>query len=578
MGKEQKDIKLWDGTVIPGCDIVGRECKHVVYTEANDGSRSDCLLVKEQIHLKDNRRIPNVYEIVNYKRPYFITKPGYRTYKDKTEFEDLNKVQQFRSTQIDLGRNIARSLGTNNGQLPLRQILRSPYVFGCDTTTPVLVKNAYQQRYPECKSDNDVAALDIETDVVNGDGDEIIMIGITNQTESYVCGVRSFYGTKVNIEAQFHAKCKEYIGEYVDPAKLKVDFELFDTPIECIKATFARLHKWKPDFVSIWNMNFDLPKIISQIERAGHDVASIFNDPLVQPKFNNAKYRQGPSKKKTATGKEMSLHPADQWHTMNCMASFYFIDAMCVYKRIRVAGGMQPSYALDFILNKHLGVRKLKFTEADGLNGLQWHQFLQANYPIEYTVYNLFDTIALIELDRKTRDLAQVISVLTDHSEYARFPSTPRRLSDDMEFFAQEHGRVFGTTADIMEDELDQYVLPMTNWIVTLPAELVVDSGIHCIKDIPNMSTKIYVHVADLDVEGAYPWGETIMNISKETTWRELSRLEGIPDEVQRRNGINLTGGHTNAVQFCNEIYGLPTFTELKSLYVASKNNSVVNI
>lgn len=57
------------------------------------------------------------------------------------------------------------------------------------------------------------------------------------------------------------------------------------------------------------------------------------------------------------------------------------------------------------------------------------------------------------------------------------------------------------------------------------------------------------------------------MNISKETTWRELCRLEGIPETVQRANGINLTGGSTNAIQFCNEIYGLPNVTDMIDIY-----------
>lgn len=64
------------------------------------------------------------------------------------------------------------------------------------------------------------------------------------------------------------------------------------------------------------------------------------------------------------------------------------------------------------------------------------------------------------------------------------------------------------------------------------------------------------------------------MNISKETTYRELSRMEGIPEHVQRANSINLTGGHTNAMQFCNEIYGLPTATELIDLYRAERSET----
>lgn len=57
------------------------------------------------------------------------------------------------------------------------------------------------------------------------------------------------------------------------------------------------------------------------------------------------------------------------------------------------------------------------------------------------------------------------------------------------------------------------------------------------------------------------------MNLSKETTYRELSRIEGIPETVQRANGINILGGYVNAAQFCNEIYGLPNFRELEALF-----------
>lgn len=70
-----------------------------------------------------------------------------------------------------------------------------------------------------------------------------------------------------------------------------------------------------------------------------------------------------------------------------------------------------------------------------------------------------------------------------------------------------------------------------------------------------------------LDVEGSYPNGELVMNLSKETTYRELSRIEGIPETVQRANGINILGGYVNAAQFCNEIYGLPNFRELEALF-----------
>jgi len=560
-------IHLASGEFIPMDQIVARECKHVLYTEAEDGSRNDALFVKERLHLKDKRTVPHCYVRENYKRDFYITKDGFRNHKDKKEFEDLSRVRKFSSTQVNLGRSIVKALGFGNAMLPLKQILRSPYVYGCDCTTPVLIKNMYQQKYPDAVTDNTVAPLDIETDVVTGDGSKLILISVSFGTEKAVFGVKKFYGDKLNLKEKFLSKTTELVGDYIQKWNADIIFDVFETAFECVQAAFALLHKWKPDFVSIWNIAFDLPKIINCIKEAGWDPARIMSDPCVPERYQHARWKPGKSQKVTASGKTMALHPAEQWHVMECFSSFYFVDAMCVYKRIRVVGGNERSYALDYILNKELGIRKLKFEEADHLNGLRWHQFLQKEYPIEYSVYNLFDTVSLEELDAKTHDLSQTISLLCGHSEYARFPSTPRRLSDDMEFFALEHGRVFGTTSDEMgKDPLDKYVLGMNDWIVTLPSHLVVDNGIQCIKGMPEHKTLIRTHVADLDVEGAYPTTEDVMNISKETTYRELSRIEGVSEAVQRRNGINLTGGRVNAVQFCTEIYGMPSLQELESL------------
>ncbi|QXO11137.1 hypothetical protein pEaSNUABM54_00311 [Erwinia phage pEa_SNUABM_54] len=561
-------ITLSSGEFIPSAMIKGREAKHILYSEAVTGELDDALFVKERIHLVDDTFRNNVYLRENYKRPFFITKEGFRNHKDKKEFEDLNKVQRYTSTQIRLGRSIVRALGYGNAHLPLRQILRNQYIYGCDTTTPVLVKNWYQQQWPDAVTENSVAPLDIETDVVNGDGSKPVMISVSHGKHKAVFGVRSFYGTTQNLEEKFHKKTTVLVGDYIKKWDAEVIFAVFDTAFECIDAAFKLLHLWKPDFVSIWNIAFDLPKIIRCIQDAGKDPADVFSDPCVPAKYRHARWKPGKSQKVTASGKTMALHPAEQWHTMECFSSFYFVDAMCVYKRIRVVGGNERSYALDYILNKELGIRKLKFEEADHLSGLRWHQFLQKEYPIEYSVYNLFDTVSLEELDAKTHDLSQTISLLCGHSEYARFPSTPRRLSDDLEFFAQEHGRVFGTTSDQMgDDPLDKLVLGMNDWIVTLPSHLVIDNGLRCIKGMPNHITLIRAHVADLDVEGSYPNGELVMNLSKETTYRELSRIEGIPETVQRANGINIIGGYVNAAQFCNEIYGLPNFRELEALF-----------
>jgi hypothetical protein len=61
-----------------------------------------------------------------------------------------------------------------------------------------------------------------------------------------------------------------------------------------------------------------------------------------------------------------------------------------------------------------------------------------------------------------------------------------------------------------------------------------------------------------LDVAASYPNGEAVANISKETTAKEIVKIEGIDEYTQRMMGINLSSGATNAVEICTGLFGLP--------------------
>lgn len=61
----------------------------------------------------------------------------------------------------------------------------------------------------------------------------------------------------------------------------------------------------------------------------------------------------------------------------------------------------------------------------------------------------------------------------------------------------------------------------------------------------------------------SYPNGGAVFNISKETTKKEIHRIEGVPEYQQRAQGINLSAGATNAVEFCVGIYGMPEMEDV---------------
>lgn len=236
---------------------------------------------------------------------------------------------------------------------------------------------------------------------------------------------------------------------------------------------------------------------------------------------------------------------------------------MGVYAFIRKAKGNEKSYGLDHILNKVLGERKLNFVEADGLVKLAWHEFMQSKYKIEYLIYNLFDCIGVELLDEKTKDLSISLSELCGSSPYRLFSSTPKQLAEDLHFFFLKHGRVICCISDKMADELDDLVIGTEDWIITLATHLVEVNGLKCIEDVEELQTLIRLYVSDLDIRSAYPWGEIILNASKGTTMLELVRIEGVSEGDRRRVGLNLSGGVTNAINYCETIHahpGLHTF------------------
>lgn len=558
-------------TGTPQPALKGRECKHVVYVPAQDGSMNDLLFVKEYEHYEDGTTVPRTRMIKNYKRKFWVTLPNFQKHRDKKEWEDISRLREFPSTQIALVQNIARALGrTPSKNSSLRMMARSPYLYGCDVTTPVLAKRHYMDTWPDCVSVNKVAVLDAETDMVEGH-EEIIMLALTCREKAKLVVVKKFLEGVYDPTAKIHAAFEKYLGEYKRERNIQLEIEYVDNAGDCAFRILQTAHEWQPDILAIWNMNFDIPKMMRVLEKYGYDLADVFSDPSVPRPFRYFRYIEGAAQKVTSSGKTMALHPAEQWHVAECPASFYILDAMCVYLKLRIAKGKEPSYSLDYVLEKHLGIRKLKFEEANHVKGPKWHTFMQKNYPIEYCIYNLFDCISTELLDEKTTDLRQLISSQCGHSEYHRFPSQPRRTCDDLHFFCLERGRVAATTSDKMSDDLDQHVVGINDWIVTLPSYLVHDNGIKCIEELPDVATQLRAHVADLDVEGTYPNEEVLMNISKETTAKELSRIQGIDETTQRMIGINLSGGYVNAVEICCALYQAPTMDTLLASFREDK-------
>jgi hypothetical protein len=380
-----------------------------------------------------------------------------------------------------------------------------------------------------------------------------------------------------NVTEKLHSLLKKYLGsipikdekgitQAVDVlAKRGIDWqvEIVDSEIDVILRSMAKAHEWKPDFLAIWNLDFDISKTLNAIKKAEMDPADIFSDPSVPKEYRFFNYKQGPSQKVTASGKVTPIKPAARWHTVFCPSSFYVIDAMCAYRHIRTGQAEESSYSLDSILKKHNKGGKLKFEEAEGKVGLGWHQYMQKNHPLEYIIYNVWDCVSMEELDEDIKDLQLSLPSMSGCSDFENFKSQPRRVVDELHFFVQKHDRVIGTTSDEMSEDLDDLTIGLKDWIIMLPAHLVADNGLRCIEEYPDLISNLRRDVGDLDVSASYPNGGAVFNISRETTSKEIVKIEGVDEYTQRMAGINLSAGHVNAVEICGNLFGMPTLTQL---------------
>lgn len=570
-------------TLKPG-DVVAKECKHVTYTTASDESNDDMLSIKEYLILADGRRIPNMRFEKNYKRPYWVTKPHFRTHPDKIQFEDLARVDMFRSTQRQLRRDICFRLGHGDPKHGVRMLARSQFLYGLDAGPEVFMKQTYAKKWPGTFTPNKVTVVDSETDVfgdwsrpilwsvVSDDGIELFVAHqewcpeISNYTAEVL---REYKIALADWQQQVIKKLKnKETGEYPsfldDIMTMPVTVHELTDHYSITRGTVEHLHETQPDIVTGWNVMYDVEVIRASVEHAGIDPVDLFSDTRVPYEFRNVFLKKGEPIKRTASGREMRLDPQERWDIALTTSSWRIQDAMQTYWQLRKAKGKESGgYGLDAVLTRQLGVGKVKYDTEDSTvpsGTLPWHMDMQKNHKVRYGVYNIFDSLGLWVLDKKNSDLSSQISMLAGPCDYSKFNSQPTINAIDMMFsIMKRRQKIICATSDQMADENDAQVMGKDGWIVTFPSHNVVDSGLFLFEDMPNVQSMIHVFCSDADVETTYPTAEIIQNLSKETTMFEPSKIRAVGREVQRHAAINMTGAQENCIEIVQTVCKMPS-------------------
>ena len=471
------------------------ECRFAVHCPSKD-SPDDIHLIKEVVHYEDGATEPRVVLRKNFKRPFYITKKGKQNFKDFKEWMDLADLDRFECTEDRLTDSIAKGLKTPWFRGSLKDLCKSPYVFGADITSTSILKQEYIDRFPETQTPYTVAVFDTETDMVHGTK-EIIMASVTCKTHVFTVVKKSFVEKVADAHARTLALAEKYIGDILRARNAKINLRFVDAEVDIVHECMKFAHEIKPDLMAVWNIEFDLEKIEEACAKAHVSVADILSDPCVPKENRLYKFKKGASKKTMASGRMLNFKPAQRWHSVRTSSSFHWIDAMQVYRQVRTGAPEEQSYGLDAILKKNKLGGKLKFDAANHVEGGEWHTYMQKHYPLEYIVYNIYDCIGVEMLDEKTKDLQLSMPMFAGTTDFANFNSLPRKSMNELHWFCRDLGRVPGSTASEMADELDADTAGVSGWIVMLPSHLIEDNGLQLIIENPSLRTNIRIGVAD---------------------------------------------------------------------------------
>ena len=384
----------------------------------SDDTNCNAVVVKEQIckHNDDGTETwePNLRVIKDPTRKFYITLNQFRNHKFKKEFEDINKLEEFRCKDSELKTKLAAALGYPSWKhyVGLRELCGSPYVYGADIDTETLIKQAYLKIQPEGKSAKiTVGAFDIETEV-HGEG-RINVITFIHERDIYTaalkdsCKIYSVSDDILNIDVNVRPRQATYeeclsvidrvIGSELTKHNFKLHLELVDGELELLVTIFKHIHECKTDIVGIWNILFDIPKILERLNVLGVDPTDIFCPPELPKRYRVCEFKED--------NNPNAEHIVDKWHWFSCTGYTQFIDSMCLYGRLRKVDGKDISYSLDYISNKELGQGKLHLGEITNHYWSQTYDFLR------YIAYNINDVLIMQLMEFKNHDIDSLIGL-----------------------------------------------------------------------------------------------------------------------------------------------------------------------
>lgn len=558
--------------------IIKREVRYAVHIERTDFNE-DTHYVKEQVTYSDGTttvRKPKISLITNYERPIHVTKEQYRDHVEKKEFEYLEKLNVRMCTDSDLNMTAANMLGNNYLANVPNQLKQSQFLYGYDVTAANLIKLASLERNDNIQTPYSIATFDLET---VPDTTDILISSIAmvrdGKDHIFSCINAKWLSHIHNPEKRIREKFLEFYPERAKDAIVEMHF--YNDDLDIIENTFKKANEWAPDFLSVWNINFDLNQIIlPALRKRGKSPVDYICDQRLPRELRRFRYVEGQDTFTTSSGVIKRLKPAERWHKIFATCTFQFIDGMCVYRALRMHKAKEQSYGLDAILRKEIKSQKLSFKATDHLSGVTWHLTMQKDYPIEYCVYNFGDDLEPLRLDEKTGDLRTSLPIFAEIADFNDFGSSNKKNYCSLYVYGLTKGQVIGVGCDMKSankklfeqghEQFGKSPLDVDGWIQTIPQGNFINNGLSPFADYDCLITNTRGNVVDMDSVSSYPSCTMAANVSKATCVSEVIRMQGLDQQETKEVFLGLIVGNTNVVEICSRIANLPTLEEISEM------------
>ena len=387
----------------------------------------------------------------------------------------------------------------------------------------------------------------------------------------YACQEHTFDEARAlwtKTEREFRDKLNDKVQKMYDKMEpLDIVFKLCDTEVDLIKWIFDRIHEHKPDFVTIWNIAFDIPYILDRLAFRGVDPKDVFCHPDVPKQWRCCQFHLDKGKKDS--------HITDLWSWLHCTDYTCFIDGMCLYGRLRKAKGRDSSYKLNDIGTKEIGAGKLEFGDGEG------HSIMQSEHPVEYTVYNIVDVLILRVMERKNNDIFNMV-MLSDVSTLDEFHHQSVQLKNSFYAYLDKVGKIPGSVGDPLEHPWDKYIHNKGGAVLDPERSVGFTPGITvpCLEESDDIG-RAARFVLDEDVSSMYPSALNSFNITRETKLATMLHIDNTrragkvvdverimldPNEVPGLINYRVQDFCVNAIyveanaMYVAKMFGLPSF------------------